>query len=91
MSYQNEDTKKEGKDRDFISNAPNTNYQMSRRSKKATAEEVKMLIFFKKYTTNTFCKIHHKMILDVPPSCDFPYVKPLSENQAMPIKLASEK
>ena len=50
-----------------------------------------MLIFFKKYTTNTFCKIHHKMILDVPPSCDFPYVKPLSENQAMPIKLASEK
>lgn len=31
------------------------------------------------------------MILDVPPSRDFPYVKPLSENQAMPVKLASEK
>ena len=31
------------------------------------------------------------MILDVPPSCDFSYVKPLSENQAMPIKPASEK
>lgn len=27
------------------------------------------------------------MVLDVPLSCDFPYVKPLSENQAMLLSL----